>query len=90
MAGTLATRIGGVPTRATAAAGALRWAVGASHRPTRALVMSDSSAPVRGGMRRTAISGSRADVPNITAHWIKCLGGTNSGYGNRQNDRMLP
>src|SRR5437867_4272892 len=24
------------------------------------------------------------------AHWIRCSCGTNSGYGKRQNDRMLP
>jgi hypothetical protein len=29
-------------------------------------------------------------VPSITALWIRCLYGTNSGYGKRQNDRMLP
>src|SRR6266850_7163144 len=41
-------------------------------------------------MRSTAIRCSRCAVPSITAHWIRCLCGTNSGYGKRQNDRMLP
>ena len=41
-------------------------------------------------MKPTAIRCSRCAVPSITARWIRCLCGTNSGYGKRQNDRMLP
>jgi hypothetical protein len=90
MVGPLATSIGGVPTIATSAVGALRWAVGASKRPTSSCVMAGSSAPVRGGRRRTVITCEHCAVPSITVPWIRCLYGTNSGYEKRQNDRMLP
>ena len=78
----------GVPTLVNSAAEALRWAVGASNRPTSSFVMSGSNAQGRGGMRSTAIRCSHSAVPSITAHWIRCLCGTNSGYGKRQNDRI--
>src|SRR5689334_5167375 len=41
-------------------------------------------------MKPTAIRCWRSDVRSIMAHWTRCLCGTNSGYGQRQNDRMLP
>src|SRR5215831_10785382 len=41
-------------------------------------------------MKPTAIRCWHSDVRSITAHWTECLCGTNSGYGKRQNDRMLP
>jgi hypothetical protein len=54
------------------------------------MVMSGSSALVRGGMRSTAITCWHCAVPSITVPWIRCLDGTESGYGKCQNDRMLP
>jgi len=82
--------IGGVPPIGNSAVGAIRWAVGASNRPTSSCVMYGSSAPVLGAMSLTVITGWRCAAPRITAHCIRCLYGTNSGYGNHQNDRMLP
>ena len=41
-------------------------------------------------MKRTVIRCWLSDVPSITAHWIRCLYGINSGYEKCQNDRMLP
>src|SRR5689334_14417371 len=52
--------------------------------------MCGSSARGRGGMKPTAIRCWRFDVRSIMAHWTRCLCGTNSGCGKRQNDRMLP
>src|SRR5215475_817960 len=52
--------------------------------------MCGSSARGRGGMKPTAIRCSRCAVRSIMGHWSRCLYGTNSGYGKRQNDRMLP
>src|ERR1051326_1491451 len=41
-------------------------------------------------MKSTAIRCWRSAVRSITVHWTRCLCGTNSGCGKRQNDRMLP
>ena len=41
-------------------------------------------------MKPRAITCSRCAVRSIMARWIRDLCGTNSGYGQRQNDRMLP
>src|SRR5262249_46956733 len=68
----------------------MRWAAGASNRRTSLFVMCGSSARGRGGMKSTAIRCWHSDVPSITVHWSRCLDSTNSGFGNRQNDRMLP
>ena len=81
---------GAYHTIANSAVGAIRWGVVASNRPTNSFVMCGSSARGPGGMKPTAIRCWRCAVPSITAHWIRCLCGTNSGYGKRQNDRMLP
>ena len=83
-------RLGGVRPIATSAAGAIRGAGGASSHPTSAFVMSGLSAPGHGGMRRTGITCEPGVVPSTTGHWIRCLDSTKSGYGKRQNDRMLP
>ena len=56
IAGTISTSIGGVPTIANSAVGAIRWAVGASNRPTSSFVMYGSSALEPGGMPRTVIT----------------------------------
>jgi hypothetical protein len=89
-AGTLSMCPEAAPPPARSGAGALRSAVRGSQRRTSACVMDDSSAPVPGGMPRTVILGERCAVPNITAHLIRCLCATNSGYEKCQNDRMLP
>ena len=83
-------RLGAAPTSAGAVVGAIRGAVGAAPRPTRACVLSGSRAPGRGGRRRTGITWSHGAVPRRTAPWLRGLYGTNSGYGKCQNDRMLP
>src|SRR5205807_3054046 len=75
---------------ASSVAGAIRWAVGGSNRPTSSFVTCGSSVRVPGGMRSTATRCWHCAVPSITGPSIRCLRVINSGYGKRKNHRMLP
>src|SRR5437870_2293907 len=83
-------RTGDERPTASSVAGAIRWAVGGSNRPTSSFVTCGSSVRVPGGMRSTATRCWHCAVPSITGPSIRCLRVINSGYGKRKNHRMLP
>ena len=56
IAGTISMSTGAEQTTKNSVEGAIRWAVGESNRRTNSFVMYGSSAPVPGGMKRTAIT----------------------------------
>src|SRR5215471_11274452 len=90
IAGTISMRTGAEQPTKSSVAGAIRWAVGGSNRPTSSFVTCGSSGRVPGGMRATATRCWPCAVPSITGPSIRCLRVINSGYGKRKNHRMLP